>query len=145
MCVGYAAFGIVGTMPNPGICRIEILKRSGNSVNPADAPSCYWAPCGIVRSASQAMEEAQHLPSGRLTIFPFLWSPSSAPQPTASARLVSRPVKNGRRRMSLDESPHGSVRYFDLRLAPDYAESRRCGEAPAAAMARSFGIFQNSA
>jgi hypothetical protein len=33
------------------------------------------------------------------------------------------------------ESPHGSVRYFDLRLAPDYAESLSCGKAQAAAMA----------
>jgi hypothetical protein len=92
---------LCGTMPNPRLCRIEILKRSGNSVNPADAPSCYSAPRGIVRCASQSMEEAQHLPSGRLTIFPFLWSASSAPQPTASARLVSRPAKNVRRSMSL--------------------------------------------
>ena len=43
------------------------------------------------------------------------------------------------------ESPYGSGRYFDLRLAPDYAESLRCGKAQAAAMARSFGIFRNSA
>ena len=34
------------------------------------------------------------------------------------------------------ESPYGSGRYFDLRLAPDYAESLRCGKAQAAAMAR---------
>jgi hypothetical protein len=76
-------------------------ETSCNRVKPADAPSCYLAPCGIVRCASEAMEEAQPLPSGRLTIFPFSWSASSAPQPTASARLVSRPVKNVPRRMSL--------------------------------------------
>ena len=76
-------------------------ETSCNSVKPADAPSCYLAPCGIVQCASEAMEEAQHLPSGRLTIFPFSWSASPAPQPTTSARLVSRPVKNVPRRMSL--------------------------------------------
>jgi len=49
-------------------------ETSCNSVKPADAPSCYLAPCGIVRCASEAIEEAQHLPSGRLTIFPSSWS-----------------------------------------------------------------------
>jgi hypothetical protein len=76
-------------------------ETSYNSVKPADALSCYLAPCGIVRCASEAMEEAQHVPSGRLTIFLFSWSASSAPQPNASVRLVSRSVKNVPRRMSL--------------------------------------------
>jgi hypothetical protein len=38
--------------PNSGLCRIDILQRSGNSVNPAHTPSCYSAPCGIVRPGS---------------------------------------------------------------------------------------------
>src|SRR6266568_8129912 len=87
-------------MPNPGLCRIEVLKPPATA-KPTDGTSCYLAPCGIVQCASEAMEEAQHLPSGRLTIFPFSWSASPAPQPTTSARLVSRPVKNVPRRMSL--------------------------------------------
>jgi hypothetical protein len=34
---GPSALTHFGTMPNPRLCRIEILKRSGSSVNPADA------------------------------------------------------------------------------------------------------------
>src|SRR5580704_18349261 len=52
------------TMPNPRLCRIEVLKHPGNCVNPADPPSCHSAPCGIVRCASQ---ESQRSPSPRLT------------------------------------------------------------------------------
>lgn len=52
------------TMPNPRLCRIDVLKPSGNCANPADSPSCHSAPCGIVRCASQ---ESQRSPSARLT------------------------------------------------------------------------------
>ncbi len=90
------------------------------------------------------MEEAQHLPSGRddlpLPLVRVVGAPSQLPRQgwfPAGQECSATHV--------FAESPHGSVRYFDLRLAPDYAESLRCGEAQAAAMARSFGIFQNSA
>ena len=100
------------TMPNPRLCRIEVLKHPGNCVNPADPPSCHSAPCGIVRCASQ---ESQRSPSGRLTSsLSFVERHRRAGQ-SASVRLVSRPVQNitpthalseahsGRFRISLDE------------------------------------------
>src|SRR5713101_5667395 len=114
-------------------------ETSCNSVKPADAPSCYLAPCGIVRCASEAIEEAQHLPSGRLTIVPlFLVSVVDAP-----ANCLGKAGFQAGQECSathvFGKSPRGCVRYFDLRPAPDYAESLRCGKAQAAAMARSFG------
>jgi hypothetical protein len=89
------------------------------------------------------MEEAQYLPSGRLTIFPSFGKRRRRPSQLRQ-RLVSMPVKMVGD-ACLWRIRHGSVRYFDLRLAPDYAESLRCGKAQAATMARSFGIFRNSA
>jgi hypothetical protein len=120
-------------------------ETSYNSVKPADALSCYLAPCGIVRCASEAMEEAQHVPSGRLTIFLFSWSASSAPQPNALSKAGFQVGQECSATHVFGKSPGGCVRYFDLRLAPDYAESLRCGKAQAAAMTRSFGILWNSA
>src|SRR5580692_1684833 len=108
------------TMPNPRLCRIEVLKRSGNCVNPADPPLCHSAPCGIVRCASQ---ESQRSPSGRLRPpFPLvsvIGGPASCickagfqtgPEDYANAclgRILSWPVP--------------SFGYFHTRLAPDYA------------------------
>ena len=105
-------------MPNPRLCRIEMLKRSGNSVNPADAPSPYSASCGIVRCASQAMEEAQHLPSGSLTIPLPLVSVVGAPA-NCLGKAGFQAGQECAATHVLGGSPHGSVRNFDLRLAPE--------------------------
>jgi len=65
------------------------------------------------------MEEAQHLPSGRLTIFPFSWvSVAGAP-----ANYLGKAGFQAGQECSathvFGKSPRGCVRYFDLRLAPD--------------------------
>jgi hypothetical protein len=60
-------------------------------------------------------------------------------------RLVSRVVKNDRRFLSLANPLMDLFGISIFALAPDYAESLRCGKPQAAAMARSFGIFRNSA
>jgi hypothetical protein len=58
------------TMPNPRLCRIEVLKRSGNCVNPVDPPSCNSAPCGIVRCAFTGISA---LAIRSFNVLPFLW------------------------------------------------------------------------
>jgi hypothetical protein len=61
MCDGYAAFGITGTMPNPGICRIEFCRNWDQHLDPQLIHFGNVAPCGIIRLASQILEEAKQL------------------------------------------------------------------------------------
>jgi hypothetical protein len=68
------------------------------------------------------MGKAQYLHQVILTSYLSFGETSSGLQPNASKKLVSGPIKSVASTHAFGESHPGSDRYFDLRLAPDYAE-----------------------
>jgi hypothetical protein len=126
------------TMPNRSSETLWKLREScGSSIVPLAAmrhsPLCF---AGILALAITSFN-----------ILPFLSRGSSACQPAASARLDPRPVQNIRQRM-LWANPILACSVFQL--SPHSAGARICRmtrvrKGSHSAIARSFGIFRNSA
>src|SRR6266436_7247483 len=59
----FCAFGsmIFDIMPSSGLCRIKLVETEDEQYQSAFKPPRDSAPCGIVRYASQVLEEAQQL------------------------------------------------------------------------------------
>ena len=93
------------------------------------------------------MEAAQALAVSLFTSSPFPLVNVISAQPTASAGMVSRAVKNVTVTHALGESIMGLSQYsiFVFGPVPDYAEPLVCEKANAAAVGWPFGLSRVSA